>query len=559
MTPIPEKVLIVGLDALTPRLVDVWIDEGRLPNLARFRNDGAWGSLNSVPNRNSAAAWSTMVTGLNPGKHGLYWFTEDEPETYTYRFVNASDRRGRTLWRLLSDNGKRVAVVNVPMTYPAEKVNGVLAAGLDAPGIDAPGFTDPPDFAGRLMKLAGGEYLIHTGVNLLTDPERKDEGLARLHRSIDARTKAAETLLKQDEWDFGMIVFTESDVVQHYFFREMEEGEAGRDARYKDAIRDVYEHLDATLGTLIEAAGPEALVVVVSDHGARRDEGLARAIPDWLRQLGHLSYRARSKKTARSVALKLAARTYRFLDKRLSTEVKHRLSERFPGLRRKVETTMSFSSIDWSRTRAYTDGKRPEIWINLEGRQGHGIVSEESYEETRDTIIEQLMEARCEATGKRVVNRAWRRDDCYHGPFVERSPDIVVEWADEGTCLDLIYPDGRRLQLDPGHLQDAAMDGLSGGHSQHGIVGLLGPGVRNHPLENAQIGDVTPTVLFALDQPIPEDIDGSILLEAFDEDIRGRKPRSGQGSDLDKGTSSGYSDKEEEEIRAHLKALGYVE
>lgn len=567
----PKKILIVGLDSVTPTLVEKWVAEDRLPNIGRFLARGAWGPLTSVPNRHSGPAWSTMVTGLNPGKHGIFWFTEDQPESYGYRFVNGSFRHGKAFWRILSEQGQRVGIVNVPISYPAEKVNGVFISGLDTPSTDDPGFTHPPELRHEVVRVAGGEYFIHPALARFLIAGEVDAGLDRLHRSIDKRTAVALHLMADREWDVFMVVYTESDVVQHFFWRHMEDPGPEDSARHQLAIRDTYEHLDAALGRLMEQAGDDTLVMLVSDHGARADDGLARALPSWLQQLGMLSYRAPSERgRVRSLTYRSASRIYRELDKRLPPGTRHKLARRLPALRRRVEVMMSYARMDWSRTMAYTDGKRPEIWINLCGRQPEGIVAPEEYEAVRQRIIDALTSAVCAKTGQPLISRVLRREDVYSGPFVDRSPDLIVEWMGEGTCLDVRYPDGREFTLVKQHLPDDPFDHLlSGGHDPWGIVGMLGPGVRAGRLEGAEIADVAPTVLFLRHAPVPRDVDGKVLIDAFTPEVvaaaRARETAGGESvdqapADGEEGEEArGFSEQEEAEIRERLQGLGYVE
>ena len=243
MTSTP-KVLIIGLDAATPRLVEKWVSEGRLPTIARFMEDGAFGTLRSVPNRNSAPAWSTMVTGTNPGKHGIFWFTEDNPETYDYKFVNGSFRRTKAFWRVLSDEGQRVGIVNVPLSFPAEEVNGVFVGGLDSPSTDDPRFTYPPELREEVVAVAGGEYHITPALAKYMIADQVEEGLERLHRAADKRAAVAKHLMTTREWDTFMVVFTETDVIQHFFWKQMEDPDPGyarapqdRGARHLRALR----------------------------------------------------------------------------------------------------------------------------------------------------------------------------------------------------------------------------------------------------------------------------------------------------------------------------------
>ncbi|MFN2489109.1 MAG: alkaline phosphatase family protein [Actinomycetota bacterium] len=557
------KVLIIGLDAATPHLVEKWVADGRLPNIGRFLEQGAWGPMNSVPNRNSAPAWSTMVTGLNPGKHGIYWFTEDNPESYDYTFVNGSFRRGKAFWRVLSEEGQKVGVINVPLTFPAEEVNGVMIAGHDSPSAEDPRFTYPPELRHEVAEAAGGEYHVHAALARYVVAGETAEGLDRLHRSMDKRAAVATRLMTTREWDAFMVVFTESDVVQHFFWRQMRDPSEDDGELDRRAIQDTYEHLDRIVGELMEVAGSDTICVVVSDHGARYDDGLARALPSWLEQLGLLAYRVEGQKatTVRSVAIDAASKVYRQFDKRLTPEMKHKLSARLPWVRRRLEVMMSFAKLDWSRTLAYTDGQRPEIWINLEGRQSKGIVSEEEYESVRQRIIDELTSAVCERTGEPIVRRVLRREEAYSGPFVDRSPDLVVEWVDSGACLDVSYPDGRAFKLVKKHLPDDPYDRLlNGGHDQFGMVALLGPGVKPGRIEDAEIADIAPTVLFLRDAPIPSDVDGKVLSSALEEDVvRSRATKRGGAGVTELGAGAGYSEEEEEEVRERLRALGYVE
>jgi predicted AlkP superfamily phosphohydrolase/phosphomutase len=131
--PTPDfRVLIVGLDGATFDLMLPWIEEGCLPNLARILRSGSKSPLESTIPPITPCAWSSFMTGKNPGKHGLFDFIEPHGE-HGFRFTNASFRDGETLWGCLSRHGRRVGVVNVPMTFPPEPVNGFLISGLDTP------------------------------------------------------------------------------------------------------------------------------------------------------------------------------------------------------------------------------------------------------------------------------------------------------------------------------------------------------------------------------------------------------------------------------------------
>lgn len=556
------RVLIIGLDAATPRLVERWVAEGRLPNLQRFLQEGAYGEMLSVPNRNSAPAWSSMVTGLNPGKHGIYWFTEDDPKTYSYKFVNGSFRRGKAFWRILSDEGHKVGIMNVPLTFPAEHVNGIFVAGMDSPSAQDPRFTYPPELREEVIATAGGEYYVQPGLAHYVITGQIDEGIARLHRSIDKKAAVAKKLMTTNPWDVFMVVFTESDVVKHFFWQQMEDPKPTDLPHHQSAVRDTYEHLDRMVGDLMDAAPPDTTFMIVSDHGARYDDGLTRAIPSWLEHLGLLTYKTeQATSLVSSIVQTGAAKTFRLLDKRLSPEARHKVARTFPALRRKVEVMMSYAKVDWSKTKAYTDGKRPEVWINLKGRQQEGIVESAEYDEVRQTIIDAFTQAVGVSTGEALIRNVHRREEAYSGPFVDRSPDLVIEWMDSHPDLEIRYPDGRTHKLTKDHLPDDPFDTmLNGGHDSYGMVALLGPGVKPGRIQDAKIADVAPTILFMRDAPIPSDLDGKVLKDALaGELVASRSEKSGGSGISEDSEDIGYSADEEAEIHDRLRSLGYVE
>ena len=157
-----NKVLVIGMDGATFDLIDPWIKEGKLPVLERCIKQGTRSPLLSTPLSNSAQAWSSFITGKNPGKHGIYDFFETLPDSYGVRFLNASFRSGKSIWRLVSEAGKKVGIINVPITYPAEEVNGFLIPGLDSPGTEG-NFAYPRGLMEEINEHSG-EYIVEAGI-----------------------------------------------------------------------------------------------------------------------------------------------------------------------------------------------------------------------------------------------------------------------------------------------------------------------------------------------------------------------------------------------------------
>ena len=186
--------LILGLDGATLDLVEPWTADGTLPNLARLLRQGAWGRLASTMPAATFPSWTTFMTGVNPGRHGVFDFTRRDPGSYRVRFVNATFRKARTVWRLLSDAGRRVSVLGVPATYPPEAINGYMISGFDTPvttHADA-SFVHPPEFAAEVEEAGGFPFAdfqeFHIG------PGWHARAAASLCDGIERKTRRAEVL-----------------------------------------------------------------------------------------------------------------------------------------------------------------------------------------------------------------------------------------------------------------------------------------------------------------------------------------------------------------------------
>jgi predicted AlkP superfamily phosphohydrolase/phosphomutase len=565
-----NRILVIGVDAATLDLIQPWCDEGRLPNFRTFLEQGVYGRLNSVPNWNSAPAWSSMVTGANPGKHGIFWFGQYKPDSYEYQYVNASYRDGEPVWKLMKRTGMKAVVINLPISYPANDDADVHIAGLDAPGVDDPRFSYPSGLVAGLRSQLG-EYIIEPGTPGFYKAGKLDQGVEQLHSTIDSRLTYSSYFIEQQPWDFFMVVFTAVDSAQHFFWKYMRpEGFAVSDnemRRYEHVIRDVYEHTDHAIGRLLELAGPSTTVLIVSDHGGEVD-GKARFLPVWLEQMGMLGYgdRERTDQSRRALPQELVSRmlvtAYALVDRHAGRDFKVQLSRRLPALRRRAEAYMSFSRIDWQKTKAFTDGKRPDIWINLKGRFPLGIVEPgREYDEVCEAIREQFLEMRDTRSGARAVKGVFRKEEVYHGPHLDQAPDLCVQWMPNVPAQALALSGATATDLQERVKLTPMVAGASGGHSQYGVLFAKGPHIRSGlNFGTAEITDVAPTVMHLAGLAAPEYMDGRALTEIFDEELASR-PLAGTDSDRiePSGSPTPYSEEDADTIADRLRGLGYVE
>ncbi len=534
-----SRVLVIGWDGATWSVADPLVRAGRLPMLSSLRDQGAEGILETVPNMNSAPAWSTIATGVNPGRHGIFYFDEPVPGTYRRTVVNAARRSGPSLWRMASEAGKRIVVVNVPISYPAEAVNGYLVAGLDTPSKSLPGFTHPAGLADRFPELFG-DYIIEPGAPSLMRAGKVHEAADKLVEAIPGWAGVTSRLM-EEPWDLVFVVFTSTDTAQHFFW-------AGKHRRI---IERVYEEQDRATAMLVEQAraqSPDVNVMVLADHGGEANSRGPEFMPIWLEDQG---LQARTRPTLRS---RVITAGFGLANRTLTREQKQALASRFPRLREQAEAEARLAGIDWSRTRAYSDGLRDEVLINQAGREPEGIVSAAQYQQFVRELKERISGIRELDTGRPVVEQVWHREEAYSGPHIDRAPDITIRWVlgepfRGFQCETRAGNERMRKLAEVTPFQD-------GGHHAEGIFVASGPNVAPGQVRGTLM-DVTPTILALLGIAVPSDLDGRPLGA-----LAGVEAETGQAaSPVEVGATrdpaSGYTP-EEEAVRRRLEDLGYL-
>ncbi len=542
------KVIVVGLDGASPVLVRRWIDSGDLPNLAAVAERGCFGPLLSTPNAMSPAAWSSFVTGLEPGNHGVFYFMDRVPGTYQVRYVSSRARDGVPIWTALSAAGKRVASLFVPLTYPAVEVNGVLASGWLAPSLDDPAYACPSDLPARML-AAAPEFQLHTGMTEFVRRGRYAEALERKMTSLQAKAKVAADLLASEIWDLFTVVFDETDPVQHYFWHfhdpdHPEHGVEGTGA-FGNAIFEMYRLADEAVGKLLSLAGDEAYAFIMSDHGQGPNTRGHLYLKGLLRAAGlQVDAKVGVGKRAEGVAHGLAGRL-------LPSGVKHRLAARFRGLHERLVHSSFAGDIDWGATRAYSFWSNgcAEPWINVRGRDPEGIVDPgDDYEATLREVVELVMQTTDPATGEAVAEGVVRRDEAYDGPHVDRAPDLLVEWRP-----DLVVGGLRCGRTGEVIGTPVAEDLRTGGHRREGLLLACGPrGATGQCPEPAGIADLAPTIYALLDVAPPHPLDGRPWLELFPDALHVREPETDSVAAAEGGEADAQL------LEKRLEDLGYL-
>jgi predicted AlkP superfamily phosphohydrolase/phosphomutase len=576
--PDKKRVLVFGIDGATFDLVKPWMADGSLPNLAKVFKQGASGELESTLPPNSAPAWTSFMTGMNPGKHGLYGFTRVEPrEGYGIKINSGAVRRAQTVWQYLTTHGRRSIVLNVPMTYPPEPIDGVVVTGIDTPGLESQ-FTYPPEFRNEVFRLAPEFILDIRSWGVEAAGDRRAKLFDDIMRMVESRRKLALNLMTSEPWDLFTVVFTATDRAMHFFWRFLDPAHPLYDPddapRFQDAILRVYQSVDGVLGEMLAKCGEDTTLIVMSDHGFGPQRRLFR-INEWLLENGFLemTHAASNGRTARfsGGAQKWM---YRSLDSvvglartALSDTAKDRLKRMFPRLRERVASQILFTGVDWSETRAYHTAEFPgSIRVNMKGREVKGIVEPGAEYDAVCESVRSALEAYVDPdTGKRVVERVYQRDEFYWGPNVELAPDLIVHLADYAYTIDWYMPvhrDGTDGDLPVIDKLTGEYAVNCGSHRLDGIVMLYGDDIRKGVhLDPAKIHDVIPTALYLLGLPIPTDMDGQVLTTAIKADLLERQPielGDSVSSMGDMASDQTFSEEEAEAVANRLRDLGYL-
>jgi len=554
-----QRICVIGLDGATLDLIEPWIQKGKLPTLKKLISNGTKGRLRSAIPPITAPAWSSFITGKNPGKHGLYDFIARRPGTYQTRPFNASDRNGESLWSLLSRAGKRVTILNVPMTYPPEPVNGFMVSGMGTPAT-VDDFCYPKEIIHDLRRVVPNYEVQNEGI---FDPRgREHQMLQAVQKMTAMRQQTVRHFLTQAEWDFFMVVFMATDWLQHYFWHYMDESHPCHDpeapAILKNAILDCYRQIDDCLGEILDCLDDDTLVIIMSDHGFGPQEKYLH-VNTWLWENGYLHFKSTAQTRLKETLFKSGItplNIYEFL-RRLgkSRTVAQNLRQRKESVREAVNRMfLSFNDVDWGRTRAYSVGNIGPIYVNLKGREPEGAVEPgHEYDDLVAELTDALFRLRDPISGDQIVEHVYRREEVFHGDHLTDAPDLLF------LPRDMKYIGYGLLQFSSNHWL-AASD-RSGGHRMDGLLLMHGSGVRTgHELASARIIDLAPTILAAMGVPVPTDMDGQVLTNAFVEDIQVTMQVGYQAPKQDAAAQAiDLSAKDEDEILERLRGLGYVE
>jgi predicted AlkP superfamily phosphohydrolase/phosphomutase len=442
----PRRVVFIGLDGTPYTFMKRLIEEGRAPNAARLMEQGSLLRMDSIWPWVSSVAWSSMMTGVNPGKHNIFGFIDRDPATYKQFIPTSRNMKAKTLWEVLSEAGKRVIVVNVPVTYPPRQVNGILVGGFLSPNLDKAVY--PASYVQTLKSLG---YIVDA------DPwkarESKDLALQEVNATLDARIRTLFYLLEQEEWDYLHIHVMETDRLHHFLWQQMEEG----DPTYAPAFYAFYRRIDDMLGQVADRLDDSTTLMWMADHGfctIKKEVYVNR----WLMDRGWLKLR------------------------------------NVPPDRQKGLDEIDPSSVAYS-----LDPGR--VVIRVRGREKEGCVAPGAeYQAIRDEIATAALALRDPDDGEPIFQVAFKREDLYHGPYLEQAADLILASYDGYDPKGALYKEMLTYKGDE----------LVGMHTFDDAMFYVGG--RTIPQTRFSVLNVMPTILELMGVPQSPELDGKPLV-----------------------------------------------
>jgi predicted AlkP superfamily phosphohydrolase/phosphomutase len=450
-----SRLLIIGLDCAEPSIV--FQNLASLPNLAKLCQQGSCGPLQSVIPPITCPAWMCLFTGRDPGTLGVYGFRNRARYDYT-SLETATSRSFRhpKLWDWVGEAGGRSIILGIPPSYPPLPLNGELVSCFMTPGRDSQ-YTYPPALRQEVEQIAPAYQFDVEGFRT----NDKDRLLREIRTMTEAHFTLARHLMQTRPWDLFALVEIGLDRMQHGFWRYHDPSHRAHEpSPYSQAIMDYYRMLDAEIGALLDTAGWDTPVLVVSDHGAKRMDG-GVCINEWLRRAGLLT-----------------------------------LAERPTAV-----TPFSRASIDWDRTVAWSEGGYyARIFLNVAGREPQGVIKVEDYERVRSDLAARLRDM--PGPDGYPLNHAVYRPEELYQEVNNIAPDLIVLFGDlHWRSLGSVgQPEVFAYENDTG--PDDANHAQNGIWISQGVTGLSSNGA--HSRQQRHLLEIAPAVArhFGIEVPL---------------------------------------------------------
>ncbi len=503
------KILFFGWDGVPLKVVKTAIETGYTPNLRDVINMGGMDGLLAEPPIVTPANWYAALTGYRPTRHGLINFVVIDTE-YNLRYMSIRDLRVEGVWDMLGRNGHRGLYMNIPISTPAPKVEGVWIAQEQefvGPSKPRPENVYPVEILEVLNEMGYRiGYPFYSG-----SPE---DYYKRVMEVEEERLRAMYELMRRGDYTLHLYIAMTPDILLHMFMD---------DPSYMEYVYKCLSRLDEWLGRYMDHLGDEASYIIMSDHGHRRKDKLIDLITI-LADLGYLQ--TRRTRRIRATWLRrnsLVRRIWRALPqsvkKRLNVGINRVFILESPA--REMQTM-----VDWERTEIFPLVNVGGLKANLKGLFRKGSVEASEHEKLVDEVVEKLGSLEIDGIKifKEVLSNPNPEPDI---PDILLEPDDRLWFASRGTGKKLFKPsqpslsqvdDLRAIRIAPSF------------HIREGFYAFGGKGFRKGLGGKLSIMDIAPLILYLANTPIPEDIDGRLPTNHIDSELlRNRKPRYSSG------------------------------
>jgi len=500
-------VLFIGIDSGDPDLLQSWMADGSMPSLAALQRRALWGRTSNAPGLYSGSVWPSFHTGLQPGRHGRYFFRQFEPGTYRTAPFPAWRLSVPPFWKALDETGARVAIVDLPKAPVVSMRHGIQLADWGLHDPDGPTRSAPASLARDIVDRHGPDPLGPCGraIRTLSLAEVRDLLVARVRQ----KQAIVTDLLDRGSWDLFATSFSESHCAGHQFWSLHDAGHERHDRAALaqlggDPLRAVYAAIDAGIGAVLERVDSQTVVVVLGSHGMGPHYDLTfklDAILDLLEP-------GRPTRTGPSAGGPSATR-------RMMAAVRSGWHLAPAGFRRRLSPLVDWTYDVWQarsrQARTFfqvpTNANCAGIRINVAGREPGGFVARgDEYDRVCQRLADQLREIVNVETGMPVVEEVLRTDGLFAGPQREALPDLLVRWRRTDPIRQVRSP---RI----GTVDCLSSEIRTGDHRNAGMFLAAGPGIahgrRHEPVRDV---DFAPTLAGLLGcsldgvdgQPVPE-------------------------------------------------------
>jgi len=448
-----NRIFVLGLDGGTFSVLNRYVEANPGGIFAEWMRTGFVRTLHSTKPFFTAPAWTTFMTGLNPGRHGVFhWRARYKRQWGCRPLISSGHLSGCSFWSYAQSKGARISVSNFPMEYPAPPTVGAYICGTLSPE-DASSSSWPPQLIGEVRKrFPNYRFEMDKGISYLDRLEELRHHILSLGRD---QAEAFQTFCRPESADFAFHTVTMTDRMQHFFWHCFDPSHPRYDATWwatngRDPIFESYR-IGEELLERIWASNHFDTGLIVSDHGAGLSY-LTFHADAWLAQQGLVRFD-------------------------------------------------SSGRVDFEASLAYS-GEEPEcsIYVNRQDRDGVGL-SIEAWSELVHKLASQLSLLRRPDSDHPAFDHVYVQDQVFCGPLASEGPDIILAPSSG------VHPQ-------PGFSEHifATSKRLFSGHRPDGILIGYGRGFEpsNQPSLTLEMVDVFPLMCALMDIPIPFGLDGDI-------------------------------------------------